>query len=132
MRNEARELRLSEGGGEQLERRLLELVSAAGEAGILQRDVWHLLNIDSRKGSRIIKRLEKMGLIARETVVHKGRRVYLLKPTKRLRVMPRLPDELEEIPCFYCPLLISCGDPSKILNCERMAKWFLDSNLPPK
>lgn len=131
MRNDARELKLSEGGGEQLERRLLEIVYAAGDAGILQRDVWHLLSIDSRKGSRIIKRLERMGLVSREVVIHKGRKVYLLRPTLKLRRMPRLSEELDKIPCFYCSLLTSCGELSKILNCEKLARWLLDSNMPP-
>jgi len=131
MRSDARELRLSEGGGEQLERRVLEIVRAAGDAGILQKEVWHLLNIDSRRGSRIVKRLEQMGLIQREVVVHRGRKVYLLKPTPKLRRMLTLPEELDEIPCFYCPVLTTCGEPSKILSCERLHKWLLDSNIPP-
>ncbi len=127
MRNDSRELKLSEGGGSQLEWRVLEAVAAAGEAGILQKDIWRLLNIDSRKGSRIIKRLERMGLVAREEVVHRGRKMYLLKPTPKLKGMPKIPDELDRIPCFYCPLLISCGELTKILSCERMERWLLDS-----
>ncbi|MEZ0346879.1 MAG: transcription factor TFIIIC [Infirmifilum sp.] len=131
MRNDAKELRLSEGGGEQIERRVLEIVAAAGEAGIMQREIWQLLNIDSRKGSRIIMRLERAGLVSRETIVHRGRKVYLLKPTPKLRNMPKLPDTLDDVPCFYCPLLLSCGELAKILNCERMERWLLDSSIAP-
>ncbi|RLF06255.1 MAG: transcription factor TFIIIC [Thermoprotei archaeon] len=125
MRSESRELRLSEGGGSQLERKILDIVAASGEAGILQRDIWHLLNIDSRRGSRIVKRLERMGFLTREVVVHKGRRMYLLKPTPKLLLVPKLPPVLDEIPCFYCPHLLSCsGEASRVLNCERLEKWL--------
>jgi DNA-binding Lrp family transcriptional regulator len=134
MQSEERELKLSEGGGEQLEKRVLDIVSAAGEAGVLQRDIWRILNIDSRKGSKIIKRLERMGLISREVVVHKGRKVYLIKATPKLRQIPKLPSELDEIPCFYCPLLPVCfaGDLARILTCEKLNRWLLDSYLLPR
>jgi hypothetical protein len=132
MQSEAKELRLSEGGGEQLEKRILDIVSASGDAGVLQRDIWHLLNIDSRRGSKLIKRLERMGLISREVIVHRGRKVYLLKPTPKLRQIPKLPSELDSIPCFYCPLLPVCtGELSKILTCEKLNRWLLDSIVPP-
>lgn len=131
MQSEARELKLSEGGGDQIEKRILDIVSAAGEAGVLQRDIWRLLNIDSRRGSKFIKRLERMGLITREVVVHKGRKVYVLKPTPKLRHIPKIPEELDEVPCFYCPLLNSCGELSKIITCEKLNKWLLDSSLRP-
>ena len=125
MRSESRELRLSEGGGSQLERKILDIVAASGEAGILQRDIWHLLNIDGRRGSRIVKRLERMGFLTREVVVHKGRRMYLLKPTPKLLLVPKLPSVLDEIPCFYCPHLLSCsGEASRVLNCEKLEKWL--------
>lgn len=131
MQSEAKELRLSEGGGEQLEKRILDIVSASGEAGVLQRDIWQLLNIDSRRGSKFIKRLERMGLISREVIVHKGRKVYLLKPTPKLRQIPKLPPELDAVPCFYCPLLPYCtGELSKILTCEKLNRWLYDSSVP--
>lgn len=131
MQNEERELRLSEGGGEQLEKRVLDIVSAAGEAGVLQRDIWRILNIDSRRGSKVVKRLERMGLISREVVVYKGRKAYLIKATSKLRQIPKLPPELDEVPCFYCPLLPLCsGDLARILMCEKMNRWLTDSYLP--
>lgn len=129
--SEAKELKLSEGGGEQLEKRILDIVAASGDAGVLQRDIWHLLNVDSRRGSKIIKRLEKIGLLSRESIVYKGRKVYLLKPTQKLRQIPKLPASLDTIPCFYCPLLVVCGEMSRILSCEKMNKWLLDSALAP-
>ena len=125
MRSDAKELRLSEGGGEQIEKRILDLVSASGEAGILQRDVWHLLKLDSRKGSRIVKRLEQMGLVTREVIVHRGRRMYLLKPTLKLLRSPKLSPLLGEIPCFYCPLLLNCFNNERHpLICEKLDRWL--------
>ncbi|HDD33899.1 MAG TPA: transcription factor TFIIIC [Thermofilaceae archaeon] len=125
MRNESKELKLSEGAGVLLEKRILDIVAASGDAGILQRDVWHLLNIDSRRGVRIVKRLERMGFLTRELVVHKGRRMYLLKPTPKLLLSPQLPDSLDEVPCFYCPKLLECAsEAGRSLNCERLEKWL--------
>ncbi|MEM1508522.1 MAG: hypothetical protein QXY49_04090 [Thermofilaceae archaeon] len=125
MRSEAKELKLSEGGGDQIEKRILDIVSASGDAGVLQRNIWQLLNLDSRKGSKIVKRLERMGFIAREVVVHKGRKMYVLKPTPRLLRAPQLPQLLEAIPCFYCPLLASCSNEQhRVLNCEKLNEWI--------
>lgn len=127
MRSEARELKLSEGGGDQIEKRILDIVSASGDAGVLQRNIWQLLNLDSRKGSKIVKRLERMGFISREVVVHKGRKMYVLKPTPRLLRAPRLPQLLEEIPCFYCPLLLSCSnEQQRVLSCEKLNQWLVN------
>ncbi|MFB6125326.1 MAG: helix-turn-helix transcriptional regulator [Halanaeroarchaeum sp.] len=65
------------------ERRGLELVREEGE--IYQSEFWKTLDVSSRKGSRIAKALEEVGLIERETAVHGGNQTYRITPVIRDR-----------------------------------------------
>ncbi|WP_255337055.1 Lrp/AsnC family transcriptional regulator [Methanosarcina sp. KYL-1] len=47
--------------------------------GVFQNVIWKELDIDSRKCSRIIKKLQDRDLIIREVAVSNGARTYLLK-----------------------------------------------------
>jgi len=81
----------------------LQLIQSRTE-GVLQSELWKELNVDSRKCSRIVKKLEEGGLI--ERIEHKkdGIKTYLLR-AKRQPVNPRdllAGDEL--IPCIACEL----------------------------
>jgi len=81
----------------------LQLIQSRTE-GVLQSELWKELNVDSRKCSRIVKKLEEGGLI--ERIEHKkdGIKTYLLR-AKRQPVKPRdllAGDEL--IPCIACEL----------------------------
>ena len=49
------------------------------ENGIFQNHLWRKLQVDSRKCSRVVNRLLKEDLIARETAISNGARTYLLK-----------------------------------------------------
>jgi len=108
-----------------IERRILDVVRKAGEKGILQREIWAKLSIDSRKGHRILKHLEAQGYIERIPVTYRGRRTYIVKPTSKLFAVVRIPPVLEEIPCFYCEHLPHCSsgyrDP---LSCEKFIAWL--------
>ena len=61
-----------------LERKAYEIIRKSGKNGILQSELWRILGVDSREGSRIALRLLKKGLIEREPVVHNGKRTYRL------------------------------------------------------
>ena len=50
------------------------------ESGILQSSLWKVLNIDSRKCSRIVARLLEKGLITREPITANGTRTFLIRP----------------------------------------------------
>ncbi|MFB6078951.1 MAG: helix-turn-helix transcriptional regulator [Halarchaeum sp.] len=63
------------------EARALELVEETG--GIYQSDFWKELDVSSRKGSRLAKKLADKGLIAREEAVHNGNTTYRLDPIIR-------------------------------------------------
>ncbi|MES3517084.1 MAG: MarR family transcriptional regulator [Natronomonas sp.] len=60
------------------ERKGLELIRQTG--GIHQSEFWKELEIDSRKGSRIVDSLADEGLIEREETVYDGHNTYYLTP----------------------------------------------------
>jgi Lrp/AsnC family leucine-responsive transcriptional regulator len=72
--------------------------------GVLQSELWKELGVDSRKCSRIVKKLEEDGLIDRFEYRKDGIKTYLLR-AKSKPVHPRdllAGDEL--IPCIGCDL----------------------------
>ncbi len=81
----------------------LRLIQSKPE-GILQSELWKELGVDSRKCSRIVKKLEESGLIERIDFKREGIKTYLL----RARQQPVNPAHLlagdELIPCVSCEL----------------------------
>jgi len=75
----------------EMEKKALKLIIEAGDEGLLQQDLWKLLGIDSRDGSRIALRLAKKRLIYRELVSIKGRKTYRLTA-----LVDKIPEEEEE------------------------------------
>jgi hypothetical protein len=60
------------------ERAGLALVRETG--GIHQSDFWKELDVNSRKGSRIIESLHEQGLVEREDAVYNGHNTYFITP----------------------------------------------------
>jgi DNA-binding Lrp family transcriptional regulator len=81
----------------------LKLIQSKPE-GILQSELWKELGVDSRKCSRIVKKLEEGELIDRIEFKKDGIKTYLLKS----RQLPVDPSDLlagdELIPCIGCEL----------------------------
>ena len=81
----------------------LKLIQSKPE-GILQSELWKELGVDSRKCSRIVKKLEESGLIDRVDFKKDGIKTYLL----RAKQQPVNPADLlagdELIPCIGCEL----------------------------
>jgi hypothetical protein len=81
----------------------LKLIQSRPE-GVLQSELWKELGVDSRKCSRIVKKLEESGLIERIEFKKEGLKTYLLK-AKQMPVNPfhlLAGDEL--IHCIGCDL----------------------------
>jgi len=81
----------------------LNLIQSRPE-GMLQSELWKELGLDSRKCSRIVKKMVESGLIDRIEYKKDGVKTFLLR-VKRLPVNPRYllaGDEL--IPCIGCEL----------------------------
>jgi DNA-binding Lrp family transcriptional regulator len=81
----------------------LKIIQSRQE-GVLQSELWKLLNIDSRKCSRVVKKLSDAGLIDRLEYREEGLKTYLLK-ARQQAVDPSLLMAGEElIPCVGCDL----------------------------
>lgn len=109
-----------------LERKAYEIIRKSGKNGILQSELWRILGVDSREGSRIALRLLKKGLIEREPVVHNGKRTYrlMLKEEKGIDINI---DLVVNIPCFTCSQYLRCGEGSYLnpITCPKLTKWIL-------
>jgi len=96
------EVRENDSRGDPIEEGL-KLIQSRPE-GVLQSELWKELGVDSRKCSRIVKKLEESGLIERIEFKKEGLKTYLLK-AKQMPVNPLhllAGDEL--IPCIGCDL----------------------------
>ncbi len=109
-----------------IERKILEVVRESGKKGILQREIWKILGLDSRNGARIIRRLEQQGFVTRDTVTYKGRKTYMVFATKKALTPLKIPDEVKEIPCFSCEKLERCGEGAGInpITCKKLNNWL--------
>ncbi len=110
---------------EMMERKVYEVIREAGDAGIMQRDLWRRTGLDSRLGMRILRRLERQGLVSREEIVYKGRRSYLIRVKAPAEREVYLPEYLDRIPCFFCPSLRRCAYGERdILSCPLLNRWL--------
>ncbi len=86
--------------------------------GVLQSELWKELGVDSRKCSRIVKKLEDSGLIERVEFKKEGIKTYLL----RAKAQPVTADNLlagdELIPCIACDL--ECV----VWECHPLMDWM--------
>jgi len=91
--------------------------------GIFQNKIWKELNIDSRKCSRIIKKLQDKGLIIREVAVSNGARTYLLKAKEEAK---------EKYDLLLSGEMFSactgCTGDCQPEYCGRLSEWI--ANLP--
>jgi len=93
--------------------------------GILQNELWKVAGIDSRKCSRLIKRLLDKDLITRETAVSMGSRTYLVRVVEGPFESGALRGDLKYLiangqfsPCVGCR--IEC-EPEY---CEYLTEWI--------
>jgi len=95
----------------------LALIQSRPE-GVLQSELWKELGVDSRKCSRLVKKLEDNGLIDRVEFKKDGIKTYLLRAKKQ----PVHPEDLlagdELIPCVACELECIVED------CHPLMDWM--------
>jgi Lrp/AsnC family leucine-responsive transcriptional regulator len=90
------------------------------ENGILQRDLWKALKIDSRKCSRIVAKLLKENLITRQVESTDGIRTYrllYLDKSNSSRFKSLMPVHIFE-PCAGC---IEECEPE---HCAKLSEWI--------
>jgi len=115
---------------EDIESKILDIVKRSSDDGVIQSQLWSLLGIDSREGTKAVLKLVRAGLIKREPVVEKGRKTYKLifvsKQHNDVNLVIRL-NPVMSIPCFLCKDLERCGlggffNP---LSCPKLTKYLL-------
>ncbi len=109
-----------------------EILKILEERGaVLQKDLWKELNIDSSKCSRILRKLEKEGLIKRVEVVVDGVKTFKIIPAgaeeeekEEELDLKAIMERMEEItglpPCYAC-LEVECD----AKECLKLEVWFL-------
>ena len=89
---------------ENTEQRALKLIFDTGEKGLLQSELWKLLEVSSREGSRLAKKFEEKGKVIRIKVLNEGRWTYKLYFKKE----PVTLDSVAGCPCLICPEIDKC------------------------
>jgi hypothetical protein len=96
----------------------IELVRQQG--GIHQSDFWKEMEVDSRKGSRILESLEEKGLVEREETVYNGHNTYYIEPV----FDPRdLDFSLLMAGDMLSPFI---GDEEVDVNSDRFSRWIMN------
>jgi hypothetical protein len=108
-----------------IEKLALQMINESEDQGILQSDLWKLIGVSSREGSRIAIRLEKKKLIRREKEYHSKRWTYRLYPVKKNN--PLIP--VIDSPCIVCENNSKCSVEGVVspLNCRKLIEWVLKS-----
>jgi len=111
---------------EVVERKAIKLIKETGT--ILQIDLAKKLDIDPRSCSKIVRTLERRGLIKRKAIMYKGRRTYMLTPTKRLLEEFSIDPLIMDLPCLFCPYMEECYEGIRISpeKCKTIEKWLLE------
>ena len=88
--------------------------------GVFQSELWKEMEIDSRKCSRIVKKLVDDGLVIRESAVSNGARTYLLKVAEDAK--PSYDDLLAGDMFSPCA---GCRDACQPEYCGKLGEWVL-------
>ncbi len=98
----------------------LQMIQSKSD-GVLQSELWKLLNVDSRKCSRIVKKLIDTGMVERHEYRKNGIKTYLLKSTKNRVIDPSLLMAGEHlIPC------VGCERECVVETCELLLDWMYE------
>lgn len=103
-----------------IEETALDVIRSQPE-GVFQNQLWKMLDIDSRKCSRVISKLLEDGLIIREQAVSNGARTYLLKVKEEKKPSFELLMAGEVFsPCA------GCRDACQPESCEKLTFWVMN------
>jgi hypothetical protein len=109
-----------------LEHRALKLILDKGDEGILQRDMWRVLDATSREGSRIALKLEEQQLITRTREFAYGRWTNRIVINMRRVEL----DSIIDVPCMMCDDIQNCevGGGISASQCEILTQWLISSS----
>jgi DNA-binding Lrp family transcriptional regulator len=100
-----------------LEEQALRIIQSSRD-GVLQSELWKDLGVDSRKCSRIVKKLLDAGLIERVEFKGEGIKTYTLRAVKRSMKPTLILAGGELIPC------ICCDRECVITSCNLLLDWM--------
>ena len=105
-----------------VEQRALRLIYDAGDEGLLQSELWKLLDVSSREGSRLAKKFEEKGRIVRDKILNDGRWTYKLFSKNE----PVTLDSVRGCPCLICSEVEKCfrGGTQDPVYCLLLTAWI--------
>jgi len=109
-----------------LEERAIKLLLEHESSGVLQSDLWHMLDVTSREGSRIAIKLENKGMVKRVKEFANDRWTRRLVPlVRRIEV-----GALKGCPCPACEHNDSCRSTGTATpaTCATLESWILESS----
>ncbi|HXV67143.1 MAG TPA: transcriptional regulator, partial [Nitrosopumilaceae archaeon] len=108
---------------EKLTNKVCDIVAKYETDGMLQSELWKKLKLTSRDGSRLALKLERLGIIAREKILEKGRWTYKLI----IKRTPVSTESIEDAPCLTCPVERKCSLEGEVspLTCQLIEDWVL-------
>ena len=115
-----------------LEKKAFDIISSkTREGGVTQVELWKLLGIDSKEGSKIVLRLLRRGLVVRKEIDYNGKKAYVLTLPGHLISQEDLSlevniDSVADLPCFKCPYLNTCALSSENLwgRCDKLRAYL--------
>ena len=110
------------------ERKALNLILEAGKKGVLQTELWKILDISNREASRIAKKFVEKGKVCRERVLNNGRWTYKIYSMKKYVNI----NSIEGCPCLICSDVDRCftGGTKDSRTCLEMTAW-IDPRIEP-
>ena len=84
---------------------IYETIKEASGEGVLQSDLWKLIDASSREGSKVALRLMRAGLIRREKKLQTGKWTFVLVSNK----FPVQVNSIMDCPCVFCVSREKCG-----------------------
>ena len=98
--------------------------------GIVQSELWKKFKLNSRDGSRLALKLERMGIITREKILENKRWTYVLK----LKKTPVSTASIENAPCLVCPVEQKCSLEGEVSprTCQWIEEWTIAELSKPK
>ena len=104
------------------EQRALKLILNAGKEGLLQSELWKLLDISSREASRIAIKFEEKGKVRRDKVLNNGRWTFMIYSMKEYVTLK----SIEGCPCTICPDVNRCftGGTKDPRTCLDLTAWI--------
>ena len=100
-----------------LEEKALRIIQASRD-GVLQSELWKDLGVDSRKCSRIVKKLLDSGQVERIEYKGEGIKTYTLRAVKKSMKPSLILAGGELIPC------ICCDRECVITSCNLLLDWM--------